>query len=360
MKYALAAAGTGGHVYPALAVGEALTAAGIAPSDVVFIGGDRLEASAVPAAGFPFEALEVRGLTRGKVAVNLGIPRMLLRARARAAAILHDEKVRVVLGFGNYITVPVALAARQHQIPFFVHEQNAHPGLANRLVSRWAERAFVSFPDTPQLRRPEFTGNPLRSQFDGFDRAALRPRALARYGLEPDRLTLGVFGGSLGARAINDAVSAMLAAWNGPPLQVVHLVGENRGTESVTGRSTAGVRREIRSFEDRMDLFYAAVDFVIARAGGGIAEVLATATPAILIPGGFGSGGHQMANADYAARAGAAVVVPETELARLGVVVAEIAVDSDRRLSMATAARRIARPDAAHVIARYLMAAAHG
>lgn len=273
---------------------------------------------------------------------------------------LQEHKVGVVLGFGNYITVPVAMAARKLDIPLFVHEQNAHPGLANRLASRWAERAFVSFPDTPQLHGPEFTGNPLRSQFDGFDRDVLRSRARERYGFDTDRFTLGVFGGSLGARAINDAVAAMLASWSGPPVQVIHLVGDKGTPDPAERRSPAAVRWTVRPFEDRMDLFYAALDLVIARAGGGIAEVLATATPAILIPGGFGSGGHQLANAEYAVEAGAAEIVPEAELSRLTSVVAELAIDPDRRLGMSAAARSIARTDAAHVIARRLMAAAHG
>ncbi|MDH3500021.1 MAG: glycosyltransferase, partial [Acidimicrobiia bacterium] len=189
MTFAIAAAGTGGHVYPGLAVGEALVAAGIRPSDIVCIGGDRLEATVFPDAGFPFEQLGIRGLQRGKLVENLGLPGLLHRARARALAILDERKVKAVLGFGNYITVPVAMAARRRQLALFVHEQNAHPGMANRLASRWAQRSFVSFPDTPQLHRAEFTGNPLRQIFREFDRDKLRPRAIEYYGLRPQRVT---------------------------------------------------------------------------------------------------------------------------------------------------------------------------
>ncbi len=358
MTYAIAAAGTGGHIYPALAVGEALTAAGVAPSDVVFIGGDRLEATVFPKAGFPFERLDVWGFQRSRIAANMGIPRMLWRARSRAAAIMYEHKVRVVLGFGNYITVPVALAAASRRVPLFLHEQNAHPGLANRVASRWARASFVSFPDTPQLRRPTFTGNPLRALFHDFDRDRLRPEARARYHLADDRPTLGVFGGSLGARAINQAVVEMLSEWGWPQIQVVHLAGRERYPEVAPKASSTSMTWTVLDFEDRMDLFYAAVDLVVARAGGGIAEILATGTPAILVPGGFGSGGHQLANARYAAGAGAAVILEEARLSELGSVVGRLIGDRPALGEMRVAARKIARPDAAETIATRLLEAA--
>ena len=360
MTYAIAAAGTGGHVYPGLAVGQALVAAGVAPGDVAYFGGDRLEASTFPDAGFPFEAVVIRGVERRKVLANLEIPAMLLRARSRVRAVLEERKVNVVLGFGNYITVPVAMAAKQLRLPLFVHEQNAHPGIANRLASRWAGTSFVSFPDTPQLHRPEFTGNPLRSLFWGFDRGTLRGQAMEHYSLDASRTTVGVYGGSLGARAINDAVAVMLRTWDGPAIQVVHLVGRNGIADSADRRSPAELRWVVREFEERMDWFFAACDVVVARSGGSIAEILATATPSVLVPGGFGSGGHQAANARYAAEAGAAVVLDESDLARLTDTVRSLVADPDRRVRMAAAARRIARPDAAQVIARRLMEAADG
>ena len=361
MTFAIAAAGTGGHVFPALAVGEALVSAGVDRSEVAFIGGARIEASVFPQAGFPFHQIEVQGLQRGEILANLRIPAILMRARRRAVHILVERKVRAVLGFGNYITVPVALAAQRLSVPLFIHEQNAHAGLANRMVTRLAEASFVSFPNTPQLVRTEFTGNPLRAMFATFDRRALQSEALAHFGLKPDPFTVGVYGGSLGAKAVNDAIVALAAHWEGPPIQLVHLVGSN-GAELVGADLTAGAgitRWVRRTFEDRMDLFFAASDLVIARASGSVAEMLATATPSILVPGAFGSSGHQAANAAHAAEVGAAVVVHESELASLPSVVSRLVDEPDRLGAMADAARANSRPSAAATVAARLMEAAH-
>jgi UDP-N-acetylglucosamine--N-acetylmuramyl-(pentapeptide) pyrophosphoryl-undecaprenol N-acetylglucosamine transferase len=341
-------------------VGEALVAAGVAQEDVAFIGGDRLEARVFPEAGFPFLQIEVQGLQRGEILANLRIPAILVRARRRAIQIVRERKVDAVLGFGNYITVPVAMAARRLAVPLFIHEQNAHAGLANRMVSRWARESFVSFPNTAGLTRPTYTGNPLRAIFTGFDRDGLRSGAQTHFGLVPDRVTIGVYGGSLGAKAINDAVVRMVAEWEGPEIQLVHLVGRN-GAELIDAQLKQGERVGVwnrRSFEDRMDLFFAASDLVIARASGSIAEMLATATPSILVPGGFGSSGHQAANAEFAARTGAARVLPEAQLGTLGAVVEALVGEPGRLAAMAAAARSHARPDAAETIAHRLLEAA--
>jgi UDP-N-acetylglucosamine--N-acetylmuramyl-(pentapeptide) pyrophosphoryl-undecaprenol N-acetylglucosamine transferase len=164
-----------------------------------------------------------------------------------------------------------------------------------------------------------------------------------------------VFGGSLGARVINEAVAGMLEGWDGPALQVVHLVGKAH-SEVYTERA-APVRWVRRAFEDRMELFYAASDLVIARAGGAVAEISATATPSVLVPGEFGSTGHQVENAAYLEKAGAAVVVPERDLGTLRSVLTEIMSDPSRLDAMAENCRRVARPDAAKAIAEAMIEA---
>jgi UDP-N-acetylglucosamine--N-acetylmuramyl-(pentapeptide) pyrophosphoryl-undecaprenol N-acetylglucosamine transferase len=256
------------------------------------------------------------------------------------------------------VTVPTGLAARKGKVRLMVAEQNARAGLANRVMSRWAVRSFASYPDTPGLSHAEWVGNPVRRAFSEFDRSALRPAALDRYSLTLDRPVLGVFGGSLGAGAVNEAVASLSAGWEGSPIQIVHIAGPSN-VEALLRRPVSPGTTWLRlGFEDRMDLFYAASDLVVGRAGGGIAELTATGTPAILVPGEFGAHGHQAANAAYLADAGAAVVVSEGDLEGLPKEVADILGDPTRRAAMAESSRRIGRPQAAHLIAHAMQEAA--
>lgn len=351
MTFAVAAAGTGGHVYPALAVAEALVDRGIEPEAVLFVGGSRLESTAVPAAGFPFVGVELRGLRRSVSLSNLGIPRVLWRAVKRMTEEFRRRGVRVVLGMGGYVTPPAVLAGRRVGARVVLAEQNAEAGLANRTMAPLATRIFGAFPVTRGLERAEWVGNPVRRALARFDRGTLRAEAAARYGLDPDRVTVGVFGGSLGAGVLNRAVARMVDRWSGPPIQLVHLVGEAH-LDSMKGSEQPWWK--VLGYEDRMDLFYAASDLVVSRAGGSVAELLVTRTPAVLVPGRFGSGAHQRANAEALAREGAALMVTEDELDRLGEAVAALASDPDRRERMAEAAGQLARPDAAEVIAKAL------
>lgn len=354
MTFAIAAAGTGGHVYPGLAVGEALVEAGVEPSRILFVGGDRLEAEVYPQAGFPFLSVELRGLARRLTLANLGIPAVVARAVGTIRRELEKRQVRAALGMGGYVTVPFGLAARRAGIPLAVSEQNAEAGLANRVMSRVAEHTFASFPQTGGLAHAEWVGNPVRRSLASFDRDALRGEAIQRWGLDEQVPVLGVFGGSLGAKAVNEAVADSIEAWDGPPIQVLHLAG--RGYEDMSDRARVSpVRWVVLDFCHEMDLFFAACDMVVARAGGSVAELTATATPAILVPGGFGSGGHQQANAATLEEAGCAVVVEESELARLREVVERLAGDEERRSEMSHAAAHLARPAAAQTIARSLM-----
>ena len=352
MTFAIAAVGTGGHVFPGLAVGEALVAAGISRDDVLFIGGDRLEATVYPEAGFPFLQVRLQGLKRSLSPRNLLIPFTLIAAVLRMRRALRKRSVRVVLGLGGYVTVPAAAAGRLAGASVFVSEQNAHAGLGNRVAGRLASRRFGAFPATTGLDA-EWVGNPVRSNLASFDRDRLRDEALARYGLRSDLPVVGIFGGSLGAGVLN-RTAPQIAEIAG--LQIVHLAGTIHA-ESLASKATESWR--IVGFEDRMDLFFAACDLVVARAGGAVAELSATATPSILVPGGFGSAGHQAANAAFLAEAGAAVVVEESEADRVPQVVADVLADPARLEAMRDAARSLARPDAADVIAA-AMISQHG
>jgi UDP-N-acetylglucosamine--N-acetylmuramyl-(pentapeptide) pyrophosphoryl-undecaprenol N-acetylglucosamine transferase len=358
MSFLIAAAGTGGHVYPGLAVGEALMDMSVPTAEILYVGGDRMEAEVYPGAGFPYLRVEMRGLQRSASAANLSLPRLVWRARDVIIAAMAEREVRAVLALGGYVTVPTGMAARRARLPLMVAEQNAEAGLANRVVSRWAVRSFSSFPDTPGLRRSEWVGNPVRRPLAEFDRIGLQSQAVARYQLAADRPTLGVFGGSLGAGALNDAVSAMCASWMGPRFQIVHITGPSHLDELRPRPSAQAITWHRIGFEDRMDLFYAASDLVVGRAGGGVAELTATGTPAILVPGEFGARGHQAANAAHLADSGAALVLPEADLASLPEVVASTLFESAVLSEMTEASLKIGKPDAAMVIARAMIEAA--
>lgn len=359
MTLLIAAAGTGGHVFPGLSVGEALLDLGVPRAEVIYVGGDRLEAEVYPREGFEFLQVPLAGLKRSLTPENARIPLVVIKARNRIVDAIDTRDIRVVLGMGGYVTIPAALAARKRRVPFFNAEQNAEAGLANRVTARWARETFVSFPDTGGLPNASWVGNPVRRAFWDFDRQDLRPVALERYDLDPETPVVGVFGGSLGAGSINEAVADMLETWPGPPVQVVHLTGESHH-KSLAGRvARSDVTWRRVGFEKRMELFYAVCDVVIARAGGAVAELTATTTPSILVPGQFGSGGHQEGNARFLEQSGAAVIVEQNDLhAKLGKILTEILDDPGGRESMARAADDISKPDAARTIARTMMEAA--
>jgi UDP-N-acetylglucosamine--N-acetylmuramyl-(pentapeptide) pyrophosphoryl-undecaprenol N-acetylglucosamine transferase len=354
----IAAAGTGGHVYPGLSVGEALLHLGVPREDIIYVGGDRLEAEVYPEAGFRLHQVELAGLQRRLTAENLRIPIVVLRARTSIGEVIDRFSVRVVLGMGGYVTIPTGMAARSRRVPFFNAEQNASAGLANRVAARWARSSFVSFPETRGLARGSWVGNPVREPFWSFDRESLRAKGRDRYELTAGGPVLGVFGGSLGAGVINDAVASMVGGWHEELAQIVHITGPDHVEAMISGDEPTGVRWRRIGFEDRMELFYAAVDLVVARAGGAVAELTATATPAILVPGRFGSGGHQEENARFLERVGAAVVVEQERLDELETTIRDILGDQSRLEAMRAGARDIAKPQAALTIGRAMIEAA--
>ncbi|MGH8946036.1 MAG: UDP-N-acetylglucosamine--N-acetylmuramyl-(pentapeptide) pyrophosphoryl-undecaprenol N-acetylglucosamine transferase [Acidimicrobiia bacterium] len=358
MSYLIAAAGTGGHVFPGLSVAEALVDLGAHRDQVLFVGGDRLESEVYPAAGYPFLRLDVRGLRRRLTPANMTLPLVVLRARHRIKTTIRERGVKVAMGMGGYVTIPAGWAAASEGLVFMNAEQNAEAGLANRVAARWASRTFGAFPVTRGLPGAEWVGNPVRREFRDFDREELRPNAMSRYGLSGERPVLGVFGGSLGARTLNVAVSEMVATWDGPEMEVVHLTGREASGIDRDRRASGGVSWVRIGFEAEMASFYAACDLVVARAGGAVAELTATATPAVLVPGRFGSGGHQAANARVLTKAGATATVPEEAIDDLPRVVGSLIGDHRTLAEMRAAAAAVARPNAAVDIAAAMMEAA--
>ncbi|HUQ62905.1 MAG TPA: undecaprenyldiphospho-muramoylpentapeptide beta-N-acetylglucosaminyltransferase [Acidimicrobiales bacterium] len=354
----VAGGGTAGHVLPGIAIGKALVAAGHDPSTIRFVGSTAgMEAALVPEAGFGVTLLPGKGIQRRLAIANLGAALGLAQASAQALRLVRRARPAVVVSLGGYASVPCAMAAAVLRVPIVVHEQNAVPGAANRLVGRFARACAVSFPGT-DLPRAVLTGNPVRAEVLAVDRQRDRSQARARLGIGDGRRLLAIFGGSLGAGRINGAVRDALPMWaDRSDLAVHHIVGRREWPavgSSVPSLPAGGLEYEPVEYEARMDLVLAAADLVVCRAGAtSIAELSALGAPSILVPLPGAPGDHQTANAQYLERAGGAVLLPDAQLngAYLVNEVDRVMNDGDRLSAMGRAAAQCGRPDAATRVA---------
>jgi UDP-N-acetylglucosamine--N-acetylmuramyl-(pentapeptide) pyrophosphoryl-undecaprenol N-acetylglucosamine transferase len=349
--------GTAGHVLPALAIAEALVAHGHDRSSIHYAGSERgIEARLVPPTGFPMTLLPGRGIQRRLTLANLGAAAGLLVAFGRALRLVGRLRPRVVVAVGGYASVAVALAAVLRRVPVVVAEQNAAPGLANRLIARFARASAVSFEGTP-LPRAVVTGNPVRAEVAALGDGHGRTAARARLGVDPGRHLVLVTGGSLGALQLNLATVGALELWRDrADLSIRHVVGP-RDWDRISPMAPADLGaleyRAVR-YEDDMPTAMAAADLAVCRSGSGTCFELATiGLPAVLVPSPFVTADQQTRNAERLVAAGAAVLVPDAELdaARLVTEVDQLLADDAARAAMAEAAHRCARPDAAGAIA---------
>jgi UDP-N-acetylglucosamine--N-acetylmuramyl-(pentapeptide) pyrophosphoryl-undecaprenol N-acetylglucosamine transferase len=355
MQVLIMAGGTGGHVMPALAVAQELRAQG---HGVRWLGtAAGLEARVVPAAGIELFTLNVAGLRGKGVLRYLSAPVGLLRALLQAVGLLRRLRPDVVLGLGGYAAGPGGVAAFLLRRPLLIHEQNARPGLTNRLLARLAQRVLAGFPGLRLAgRQAEFTGNPVRAQLQGL------PPPCERLSNAPRLLVLG---GSQGAQAINAAVpqALELLKQSGVPLpQVRHQAGRQHADAVMADYRERGLTATVEGFIDDMAAAYGAADLAICRAGAlTVAELCAVGLGALLVPFAHAADDHQTANARYLAGAGAAVLLPQADLTplRLAEVLGSLLADPARRLAMADAARGLARPDAAQRVAAACLEAAH-
>jgi UDP-N-acetylglucosamine--N-acetylmuramyl-(pentapeptide) pyrophosphoryl-undecaprenol N-acetylglucosamine transferase len=349
LTIAIAAGGTAGHVVPALAVADALRARG---ASVVFIGGERVERELVPAAGYELHRIAVEGLDRGNPAKAARALIKAAWATASSRRLLRNHRVAAVMGGGGYVAAPVALAAASLRLPFVLTEADSHLGLANRALAPLARRVCLAFPLTGR-DGPRYlvTGRPVPAITT--DRAAARER----FDVDPDAVCVLVFGGSLGARSINEAA---IEAFAGAGFHVLHIAG-TRDYAQLRER-VEGPHYDLRDYlpVERFGEALAASDLVVARAGSSIFEIAAHGRPAILVPYPHAAASHQDANAAWMARAGAAVVLDDAELspARLAHEVGRLLADPSLLGSMARASAGLARPDAAERIADELLSSA--
>jgi len=342
------AGGTGGHVFPALAVAEVLRARG---AEVFWIGTRAgMEARLVPAQGFEMEWVGIQGV-RGKGAKALLAAPVKLAAAVRAAAgILSRRGARVVLGMGGFVAGPGGLAAKLQRRRLVIHEQNSVPGLTNQWLARVADRVFEAFPGSfPAPRRAVDSGNPVRAAI-----AAL-PAPAARLAGRSGAPRLLVVGGSLGAKALNETVPAALTLLPSQVRpQVRHQAGEKTLDIARAAYAAAGVDAEVMPFIDDMAAAYAWADLVVCRAGAlTVSEIAAAGVPAVFVPFPYAVDDHQVGNAHWLTDAGAARLIIQNDLtpAALAEHLRDLLTDSDKRLAMAEAGRAKARLDAAERIA---------
>jgi UDP-N-acetylglucosamine--N-acetylmuramyl-(pentapeptide) pyrophosphoryl-undecaprenol N-acetylglucosamine transferase len=317
---------------------------------VTFAGSpDRVEARLVPELGYEFDAFAVSGLPRRPGPGLLRAAGLALTAPVACLRILRRRRPDAVLGAGGFVAGPMVLAARLSRIPCALTEADAHLGLANRLAAPLARRVFLALPLGLHGDKYRAVGRPIPAASTPVERTEAR----SRLGLAADAPVVLVFGGSLGARLLNELA---LEAWAETGPAVVHLCGERDYPELRERVSRADYL--LRPFMDEIGVAYGAADIALARAGGSVWELAAAGLPAVLIPGAFATGRHQEKNAGWFAEAGGALVVPEPDAARAPRLVEELLDDADRLAAMAAAMRAVAKPNAAEEIADELISLA--
>lgn len=348
----IAGGGTGGHLYPGLAIGEALGAAGARVHYIGSTGG--IEARVLPQEGVDYTLLPSARLRGGGPVVMLRGGALLVRSVVRALQVLRALRPAVVVGVGGYASGPAVLAAWLLRIPVVVQEQNAVPGMTNKVAGRLARRVFVSFAPAVQsfpAGRAELAGNPIRR----------RIRESLGAGTSGAGRRLLVFGGSQGARFLNEQVPALVAR-----LDATHVLHQTGAADLAATRdryAALGIEADVRPYIDDMAAAYADADLAICRAGAStIAELLSVGLPAVLVPFPFAAHDHQAANARVLDEAGAGVMIRQEdwELEAVAARVGGLLADSGRIQQMSAASRALAHPEAADRIARSVIALAKG
>lgn len=356
MRVLVTGGGTGGHIYPALAIARGIKQHDPA-AEILFVGTNKgMEADIVPREGFAFRTVTVEGLTR-KVSLR-ALKTMVKTGKGcwEAFRIIKQFKPTVVVGTGGYVAGPVVLIAGLLRIPTLIHEQNAYPGITNKLLARIVSKVAVTFPESQKYFRSKgdivVTGLPVRTEIQTADRT----RSMKALELDRDKLTLLVVGGSRGARSINKAMVTVNTVFcKHDRIQIIHMTGQLGYEETVSDLIKAGIDLQacgnitVKPYLYNMDEALAAADLVICRAGATtIAEITVRGLPAILIPYPYASDNHQEHNARALADNGAALMILDRELTgeRLVTAVRDLFLDRARLSEMAAAARQMGKPEA--------------
>lgn len=356
-RIVIAGGGTGGHIFPAIAIANALRArsAGV---DILFVGAKgKMEMEKVPQAGYPIKGIDIAGFNRSSLIKNISLPFKLLRSFLQVRGILRNYRPDAVIGVGGYSSFPVLRYAQAIGIPTFIHESNSFAGKANSLLGRKAVKVFVAGEGMDKFFPPEkilVTGNPVRGNI--VHSLVGRDEAIRSFGLDPALTTVLSTGGSLGAKGINEAIAAHIDAFAENGIQLIWQTGK---PYAETAKTLCSGKRNVWTgdFIMKMENAFAAADIVISRSGAmSIAELCVVKKPVVFVPFPFAAEDHQTVNARRLVDKGAAWMIKDSE-ARDQLVsrVVELAKDEDRQEKLRENIGKLAVVDADSVIARSVL-----
>lgn len=342
----LSGGGTGGHIFPAISIANEIKLR-FPDAKFLFVGAkDRMEMERVPKAGFEIVGLDITGIKRSFSKDNLLFPLKLFRSIRAAKSIVKEFKPDIVIGTGGFASGPTLYVAAQSHIPSVIQEQNSYPGITNKLLAKKAAKICVAYDGLEQFFPKEKivkTGNPVRQDLLEID--SKRDEAIEFYGLDKNKKTLVILGGSLGSGRINEAVEQDLSSLLGSDLQLIWQTGKYYYRKYVPLEKKPAV--QILDFVQRMDLLYAAADFIISRAGAGtISELCLVGKPVIFIPSPNVAEDHQTKNAMAVVKKEAAILLRETELDQLVQVVLNLKNDTELQKKFMKNIKSLALPDA--------------
>ncbi|WP_099222344.1 undecaprenyldiphospho-muramoylpentapeptide beta-N-acetylglucosaminyltransferase [Listeria costaricensis] len=350
MKVVVSGGGTGGHIYPALAFIRRFKEM-YPETEFLYIGTEKgLEADIVPRENIPFRSIEITGFKRKISAENIKTVMRFLKGVKKSKQMLREFQPDVVIGTGGYVCGPVVYAAAKLGIPTLIHEQNSVAGLTNKFLSRYADKVAICFEEVSDSFASEkivFTGNPRASEVIGVEPGTV----LTEYGLEADLPTVLVFGGSRGARGLNEAVDRALPDWQGKDYQLLYVTGDvhyDKVKNSEAARNS-GEHVSIQPFVYDMPRVLNAVALVVSRAGATtLAELTALGVPSILIPSPYVTANHQEQNARSLEKNGAAVVITESRLPEVNLMqeIDRIMASEETLSDMKYRAKELGKPDA--------------
>lgn len=370
MRLLITGGGTGGHLYPALAVADLIREKD-PTAELLFVGTeDGLESLVVPQRGYSFRKISAVKWPRKLNLQMFGVLKSLLKGYCQGLRIVKEFSPNAVFATGGYVSVPLVLAAASRGVPVYLHEQNLIPGLANKLLSRWAKAVFITFPMDrrffPKSTKVIYSGLPVRKEI----LTAKREDGLRFFGLDPDLPTVLVTGGSRGARAINQAMARVYSLLQDdnafPRLQFIHLCGREEYHRFCKHLAIQGIKEEkigrliVRPYLEEMGYGLAVADLIISRAGAAtLAEITVRGIPAILIPYPYAAGNHQYHNALMLAKEKAAFLITEKELTpqRLYDALREVILNEELRREMSSNMLRFGMPEAGEIIVRELLGA---
>jgi UDP-N-acetylglucosamine--N-acetylmuramyl-(pentapeptide) pyrophosphoryl-undecaprenol N-acetylglucosamine transferase len=346
--------GTGGHIYPALAIANAWMEKHPG-SEILFVGAEgKMEMQKVPEAGYTIKGLPVAGLQRSFTLANLSFPFKLWKSLKMATTIVNEFKPQLVVGVGGYASGPVLYAAQSKGIPTLLQEQNSYAGLTNKLLAKKAATICVAYPEMDRFfpkEKIKVTGNPVRK--DLLDLSGKRMLGLQKFGLDASRKTVLVLGGSLGARTLNQAMVKHMADLEKAGYQVLWQSGKFYFKEMEAALKQAGLTHiHLREFIREMDLAYAAADLIVSRAGAlSVSELCLVGKPVIFVPSPNVAEDHQTKNASACVKQGAAVLLPDAEAVELlKKTIDSLLQDEKQASALAENIKKLAMPNAATAI----------